>query len=79
MTNNWWEKELGGYNGLGIAIIAIVLGSFGVHNFLMGETKKGIIKLVGTIFCGIVGPALAAYDWVRIVLDKYTVDANAFI
>ncbi len=80
MENNfWYQKDLAGKNALGMAIICIVLGAFGIHNFLMGETKKGIVKVVGTLLCGIVGSILAWYDMIKIVTDKYTVDTNGFI
>ena len=31
-------------------VLAIVLGSFGVHKFYLGYTKQGIMMLAGTIF-----------------------------
>ncbi len=35
-------------------ILAIVLGGFGVHKFILGYTKEGIIQMVITIAtCGI--------------------------
>lgn len=35
-------------------ILAILLGPFGVHKFVLGYTKAGIIMLLGTILtCGI--------------------------
>lgn len=37
-------------------ILGILLGSWGIHSFYMGNTKKGIIQIVVTIVtCGIGG------------------------
>lgn len=39
-----------------VGILGILLGSWGVHNFIMGNSKKGIIQIVVTIVtCGIGG------------------------
>ena len=32
-------------------LLGIFLGSFGVHNFYLGYTKKAVIQLVVTIVC----------------------------
>ncbi|MCS3870054.1 TM2 domain-containing membrane protein YozV [Chryseobacterium ginsenosidimutans] len=37
-------------------ILAILIGTFGVHKFYLGYTKAGIIQLVlGIVTCGLVG------------------------
>lgn len=37
-------------------ILAIILGGFGVHKFMMGQTTAGVIQLVLTFLtCGAVG------------------------
>lgn len=36
-------------------ICGILLGSFGVHKFILGYTKEGIIQLVLGFLCGIGG------------------------
>lgn len=37
-------------------ILAIVLGSLGIHKFILGYTKEGIIQLVVSVFtCGLAG------------------------
>ncbi len=38
-----------------IGIIAILLGAFGVHKFMMGYTKEGAIQLVLSLCTGIGG------------------------
>ncbi|MGW9684971.1 NINE protein [Flagellimonas sp. 2504JD1-5] len=40
-------------------ILAIVLGGFGVHKFILGYNKEGIILLVCTIILGIVTCGIA--------------------
>ena len=60
-----------------MAIICFLLGGFGIHNFMMGETKKGILRLV-TCWCG-VGGILALVDFVKILMDSYKCDPNALI
>lgn len=37
-------------------IIAILIGSLGIHKFILGYTKEGIIQIVATfVTCGIAG------------------------
>ena len=37
-------------------VLAILIGSIGVHKFLLGYTKEGVIQLVATIItCGFAG------------------------
>jgi TM2 domain-containing membrane protein YozV len=37
-------------------LLGILIGSFGVHSFYLGNSKKGIIQIVATILtCGIAG------------------------
>ena len=41
-------------------ILAIVLGGFGIHKFVLGYTKEGIIMLVITVILGAITCGLAA-------------------
>lgn len=37
-------------------ILGILIGSIGIHNFYMGNSKKGIIQIVATVVtCGLLG------------------------
>ncbi|MBR5773713.1 MAG: TM2 domain-containing protein [Clostridia bacterium] len=65
----------GKYDKMVIAIVCFFLGGLGIHNFMLGETKKGIIKIVFSILCGI-GGILALIDFIKILMDKYEVDPN---
>ena len=58
--------------------IGFFLGGIGIHNFMMGETKKGIFKIVMAFCCGI-GGILALIDFVKILMDKYVVDPDKLI
>jgi len=40
-------------NKILVGILAIILGGFGVHKFIMGYTKEGVIELLLGVFCGI--------------------------
>ena len=47
-------KAMGGDKKIVTGIVAILLGAFGVHKFLLGYTTEGIIMLVVTVVsCGI--------------------------
>lgn len=66
---------LNGKDKVTMALICFFLGGLGIHNFMMGETKKGIIKIVFSLCLGI-GGILALIDFVRILTDSYVVDPN---
>lgn len=37
-------------------ILGILFGSFGIHKFVLGYTKEGIIQLIATVVtCGVAG------------------------
>ena len=68
-----------GYSKTTLALLAFFLGAYGVHNFVLGEAKKGIMKIVFTVVtCGLVGGILALIDFVKILTDKYVVDEEKF-
>lgn len=63
-------------------LLGILLGGLGIHNFYLGNTKKGVIQLllslVGSLL--IVGPLVAGIwglvDGIMILCGKVTVDGN---
>ena len=67
--------NLNGQDKMTMALICFFLGGFGVHNFMMGEKKKGIMKIVFTLLCGI-GSILALIDFIKILTDKYEVEVG---
>lgn len=66
-------EYLNGKDKTTLAIICFLLGGFGVHNFMMGETKKGIVKIVASLCFGL-GYILAIIDFVKILTGSYVVD-----
>lgn len=65
----------GGYDKIVLALICFFLGGIGIHNFMLGETKKGIVKIVLS-FCFGIGAILALIDFVKILTDKYEVNPD---
>lgn len=73
------DGELGGQNKVVMAVVCFFIGYLGIHNFMMGETKKGIVKIVTTfVGCGI-GGILALIDFIKILIDKYEVNPEKYI
>ncbi len=72
------SKSLGGQDKLTMALICFFLGAIGIHNFMMGENKKGIFKIIFCIFCGISG-IFALIDFVKILTDKYEVNPEKLL
>ena len=68
---------LNGKDKTTILLVCFFLGAFGIHNFMMGETKKGIVRLL-TCWCGL-GGILALIDFIKLLLDTYKWDPNAAI
>ncbi|MBR2979036.1 MAG: NINE protein [Myxococcaceae bacterium] len=69
--------RLNGQNKGVILLVCLFLGGLGIHNFMMGETKRGVARILLTaLLCG-VGGILALIDFIRIALDSYTVDKEA--
>lgn len=70
--------DLGGQSKTTMALVCFFLGGIGIHNFIVGETKKGIVKIVASMCCGI-GGILALIDFIKILMDKYVVDPEKYI
>ncbi len=69
--------DLAGKDKVTMALICFFLGGLGIHNFMMGETKKGIIKIVFSLCLGI-GGIFALIDFIKILMDKYEVNPEKF-
>ena len=53
-------KAMGGDKKVLAGILAIVVGSLGVHKFILGYTTEGLIMLLVTVLtCGILGIAMS--------------------
>ena len=78
--------QVGGQDKIVVILVAIFIGTLGIHNFIMGETKKGVFKLVmslvGGWFCGLgvlVSLILTIMDIVKIASGTYVVDPDKLI
>lgn len=67
----------GGQDKTTLALICFFLGGFGVHHFIMGEQKKGVMKIALCFVFGISG-ILALIDFVKILTDKYEVNFETY-
>ena len=69
-------NNLNGQDKVTMILVCLFLGGLGIHNFMMGESKKGITRLLLTFCCGI-GSILALVDLIKICTDSYVVDFNS--
>ena len=69
---------LNGKDKIVMALICFFLGGIGIHNFVLGETKKGVLKIILSLCVGI-GWIFALIDFIRILTDKYEVNPDKFI
>ncbi len=72
------DGELNGQDKIVMLLICFFLGGLGIHKFMMGETKKGVFKIIMSFICGI-GGILALIDLIKIAMDKYEVNPNALV
>ena len=71
-------SNLNGQDKIVMIIICLFLGGWGIHNFMMGEIKKGVFKIIMSFVCGI-GGILALIDLIRIAMDSYVVDPEKLV
>ena len=57
-------------------LLAFFLGGIGVHDFYLGYTKYGIIKIVLTLCTGFGGGIWALIDFIRLLTGSLSADAN---
>jgi len=75
------KTAAGGLNGqdkMTMVLVCLFLGGLGIHNFMMGETKKGILKIVLSLCCGI-GGILALIDLIKIAVGSYVADPTKLV
>ena len=72
-TNN-----LNGQDKLVMIVVCLFLGGLGIHNFMMGETKKGVFKIIMSFCCGI-GGILALIDLIKLCMGSYVVDPTKLV
>lgn len=69
---------LNGQDKIVMILVTLFLGGLGIHNFMMGETKKGVFKIIMSFVCGI-GGILALIDLVKICMGSYVVDPTKLV
>lgn len=69
------NDPLNGQDKVTMILICFFLGGIGIHNFMMGEKKKGILKIVLSFLCGI-GGILALIDLIRIAMGTYVANPD---
>lgn len=77
-VQNVKSSNLNGQDKVTMALVCFFLGGIGIHNFMMGETKKGIFKIVMAFLCGISG-ILALIDFIKILTDSYQYDPEKLV
>ena len=70
--------DLNGQDKIVMIIVCLFLGGLGIHNFMMGESKKGVFKIIMSLCCGI-GGILALIDLVKLAMGTYVVDPTKLI
>ncbi|MGI6279379.1 MAG: NINE protein [Acutalibacteraceae bacterium] len=69
------SNYLNGQDKVLMAVVCFFLGNIGIHNFILGETKKGIVK-IALFFCFGISTILALIDFVKILADTYEVNPD---
>ena len=75
-TNKTGQGNLNGKDKVTVALLCFFLGGLGIHNFYMGEKKKGVMKIVFSFLCGISG-IFALIDFIKILMDTYVYNPEA--
>lgn len=57
-------------------LLAFFLGSIGIHDFYLGYTKYGVIKIILTVCTGIGGGIWALIDFIRLLTGSLSTDAS---
>ena len=57
-------------------LLAFFLGGIGIHDFYLGYSKNGIIKIILTVCTGIGGSIWALIDFIRLLTGSLNTDAN---
>ena len=57
-------------------ILGILFGSIGVHNFYLGNTKRGIIQIIVTLFTFGLGGIWGFVEGILILVGNISTDAN---
>ncbi len=69
---------LNGQDKIVMLLVCFFIGYLGIHNFMMGESKKGVFKIIMSFVCGI-GGILALIDLIKIAMGSYVVDPDKLV
>ena len=69
---------LNGQDKIVMILVCLFLGGLGIHNFMMGESKKGIFRIIMSFCCGI-GAIFALIDLIKIAMGTYVVDPTKLV
>jgi len=59
----------GGKSRVAAGVLALLLGTFGIHNFYLGYTGKALFQLLGTFLsCGFLAPFIIIWAFVEGIL-----------
>jgi TM2 domain-containing membrane protein YozV len=73
------KSKVGGQDKALMVLLALFLGGLGVHNFMLGETKKGIVRIIFSIItCGAVSWILPLIDIYKMLTDTYEVNPDKY-
>ena len=70
--------SIGGQDKTVLIILALLIGGLGIHNFMLGESRKAGLKIILSICAGI-GYLLALYDVYKMLTNKYIVEPDKWI
>lgn len=57
-------------------LLAFFVGGLGIHDFYLGYTKNGVIKIILTVCTGLGGSIWALIDFIRLLTGAIDTDAN---
>ena len=57
-------------------LLCFFLGGIGIHDFYLGNSKNGILKIVLTLCTGVGGGIWALIDFIRLLTGSIHTDAN---
>ena len=72
------SDNLNGQDKIVMILICLFLGGIGIHNFMMGENKKGVFKIIMSLCCGI-GGILALIDVIKLAMGTYVVNPDKLV
>lgn len=57
--------------------MALLFGYIGVHNFILGETRRGIVKIVLLVFCWLIIPLIV--ETIMVLSDMIKMFSGSYV